>query len=232
MKKMLITGIKGFIGYHCYEYFKKEYEIIGIDNCSGLGCEDRNVPYFEDDLLTCILPDNIDIVLHLAAKAGVRESWTKLNDYYKNNVLLTKRIFDYYKCKILYASSSSVIDMISPYAMTKAVCEQLAPQNAIGMRFFTVYGPKGRPDMLYRMAEENRLKYITKHYRDFTHIDTLLPMINKVVKKGVYGEIYEMGEGKSESVINFLSRNNFSIDLPIKEVTGESVRTCSKQFIL
>ena len=79
-QKLLITGVKGFIGHHCYNYFKNEYDIIGIDNLSGLDTEYREVPFIKDDLTFCDLPD-VDIVLHLAAKAGVKESWQKIEPY-------------------------------------------------------------------------------------------------------------------------------------------------------
>ena len=231
-QKILLTGIKGFIGHHCYNYLKDEYDIIGIDNCSGLAHDEREVPYTHENLLTCKLPD-VDVVLHLAAKAGVKESWLKLEDYYNSNVVVTKRIFDHYtKAKIVYASSSSVIDLMSPYAMTKAMCETMAPSNAIGMRFFTVYGPSSRPDMLYRMAMEDKLTYITQHQRDFTHINTLLPLIKAVIQKGKEGHVYEMGEGNPETVEQFLKRINYTKDVPFKEVTGESEYTCSKPFTI
>lgn len=231
-QKLLITGIKGFIGHHCYNYFKNDYDIIGIDNLSGLDTEYREVPFIKNDLTFCDLP-NVDIVLHLAAKAGVKESWQKIEPYYVNNVLVTKRIFEHYrKSKIVYASSSSVIDLKSPYAMTKAMCEELAPKNAIGMRFFTVWGPHSRPDMLYKMACDDKLTYKTTHLRDFTHIDTLLPMIKKVIEKGKEGEVYEMGEGNPETVDDFLKRIKYTKDIPYKEVTGESEYTCSKPFEL
>ena len=144
--KVLITGVKGFIGHHLYNFLSEEgHEVYGIDNCSGLGWEDREVPHKDCDITKDELPHtDANTVVHLAGKAGVRDSWKPkyLKKYYDINVNGTKRIFDTYKnSKILYASSSSVKDLKSPYAMTKAMCEAMAPSNAIGMRFFTVWGP-------------------------------------------------------------------------------------------
>ena len=200
--KILLTGVKGFIGHHLYSYLKEHIdgvEIIGVDNCSGLGTGERDVPYIHADLNDIILPD-VDVVIHLAAKAGVRESIKYPKTYWDSNVLTTNRIFEFYsgKAKILYASSSSVYDMLSPYAMTKAVCDLIAPADAIGMRFYTVYGPNGRPDMLIRMLKENKISYITNHKRDFTHVYDIVSAI--VTLLGARGGMYDIGYGESVDV--------------------------------
>ena len=228
MKKLLITGIKGFIGYNLYNYLKYDYEIIGIDDCSGLACKERDVPYIHADLLTCDFPD-ADIVIHLAGRGDLKNSWTDINGFYQSNVKATKRIFDFYSNadRILYASSSSVLEITDPYGFSKAVCEDLAPSNAIGMQFYTVYGDHGRPDMLYRMALEAQLSYKTNHTRDFIHVSELSRYIELLIKHGQLGEVYEMGSGHPQTITDFLEHIGYAKQLPFKEVTGEREHTCA-----
>ena len=99
--KILITGVKGFIGHHLFNFLTEEgHEVYGIDNCSGLGWEDREVPHSHCDITTDDLPHvDAKVVVHLAARAGVRNSWKSkyLKEYYDINVKGTKRIFDTYK---------------------------------------------------------------------------------------------------------------------------------------
>ena len=228
MKKLLITGIKGFIGYNLYNYLKYDYEIIGIDDCSGLACDERDVPYIHADLLTCDFPD-ADIVIHLAGRGDLKNSWTDINGFYQSNVKATKRIFDFYSNadRILYASSSSVLEITDPYGFSKAVCEDLAPSNAIGMQFYTVYGDYGRPDMLYRMALEDKLSYKTNHTRDFIHVSELSRYIELLMDYGRLGEVYQMGSAKPQTITDFLKYVGYTKELPFKEVTGEREYTCA-----
>ena len=254
-KKILITGSAGFIGYHlCKSLLKDNVEILGLDNLNEyydvklkLSRLDKLRKYenflFEKidiadrETLTKVFNNfKPDIVVNLAAQAGVRYSIINPYAYMECNLVGFLNIIELCRNNnfegLIYASSSSVIDLMSPYAMTKAMCETMAPSNAIGMRFFTVYGPSSRPDMLYRMAMEDKLTYITQHQRDFTHINTLLPLIKAVIQKGKEGHVYGMGEGNPETVEQFLKRINYTKDVPFKEVTGESEYTCSKPFTI
>jgi len=228
MKRLLITGIKGFIGYNLYNYLKDDYDIIGIDNCAGLACDERDVPYTHADLLTCDFPD-ADIVIHLAGRGDLKNSWTDIKGFYLANVKVTKRIFDFYSGadRKLYASSSSVLDITDPYGFSKAVCEDLAPSNAIGMQFYTVYGDYGRPDMLYRMALEDKLSYKTTHTRDFIHVSLLNRYIELLIDYGKLGEVYEMGSGSPQTITDFLKYIGYTKEIPFKEVTGEREYTCA-----
>ena len=217
--KVLITGVKGFIGHHLYNFLSEEgHEVYGIDNCSGLGWEDREVPHKDCDITKDELPHtDANTVVHLAGKAGVRDSWKPkyLKKYYDINVNGTKRIFDTYKnSKILYASSSSVKDLKSPYAMTKAMCEAMAPSNAIGMRFFTVWGPQSRPDMFYRQLQEGKIGYLTTHTRDWLYVKDCVNAIYLIMNQ-------------SFAQWQHCPRV-FDIDsIDFKNVTGESEETCA-----
>ena len=238
--KILITGVKGFIGHHLFNFLSEEgHEVYGIDNCSGLGWEDREVPHEECDITKDELPHtDAKVVVHLAARAGVRNSWDPkyLKEYYEVNIKGTKRIFDTYKnSKILYASSSSVEDMKSPYAMTKAACEAMAPNNAVGMRFFTVWGDRSRPDMFYRQLQQKEIGYLTTHTRDWCHVGDVCNAIKILMENfkswKFVKPVYDIGYGSPMSVYDFAqthSPEGFDIDaLPFKNVTGESEETCA-----
>ena len=225
MKKLLITGIKGFIGYNLYNYLKYDYEIIGIINFEKHGQQFDAM----DALSSNIDFPDADIVIHLAGRGDLKNSWTDINGFYLSNVKATKRIFDFYSNadRILYASSSSVLEITDPYGFSKAVCEDLAPSNAIGMQFYTVYGDYGRPDMLYRMALEDKLSYKTNHTRDFIHVSELSRYIELLMDYGRLGEVYQMGSAKPQTITDFLKYVGYTKELPFKEVTGEREYTCA-----
>ena len=143
--KILITGSSGYIGSNLVEYLEKyiqNVEIIGLDSAP---CTSTLRSFIHNTILDAKLPLDVTHVVHLAGKTGVMPSWNpeEIKSYYEANVLSSKRIFDTYRrppykkdIPILYATSSSVDEMKSPYAMTKAMVETIAPSNAIGMKFF------------------------------------------------------------------------------------------------
>ena len=229
--KILITGVKGFIGHHLYKILAQDIEIYGIDNCSGLACDERDVPYVHGNLIDCDLPEDVTHVIHLAGRTSVGASWIpdNIERFYVDNFLVSERIFNFYKdIPILYATSSSVLEMKSPYAMTKKLIEHIAPSNAIGMRFFTVFGEKGRPDMLYRMAQEERIEYLTENKRDFTPIEYVVDCIQTILEKGVMGNCYDIGTGISRTPKEFLDYCNIKIpQVQYIQKYDESLNTCA-----
>ena len=137
--KILLTGSGGFIGKNLLVWLsEKHFNVIGLD---------RNT---DNELLTCDLNYDVDVVIHLAGLSGVRQSFENPTDYWKQNVIVSQRIFDTFKNKkILYASSSTAYEpWRNPYAMSKYGMELIAPANSLGMRFTTVYGPGAREHML------------------------------------------------------------------------------------
>ena len=190
--KILVTGCAGFIGSHCCEKLLAEgHELIGIDNFSRFYAKStklqnmqsfrhhENFTFHEVDLrdkdaLHQCLNREVDLVLHLAAKAGVRPSIEQPADYIDVNVKGTQHLLDWMVqtgCKKLFFASSSsvygnnpdgaalsenaVVDQpISPYAFSKRSAElmnytyhHLYQLDVINARFFTVYGPRQRPDL-------------------------------------------------------------------------------------
>ena len=112
--------------------------------------------------------------------------------------------------------------------MSKYACELMAPDNVVIMRFFTVWGEQNyRTDMLYGMAMNDQLNYITDHKRDFTHVYDVCRAIKILIEKGVGGKTYEIGHGKPITNTAFLKKIGYNKELPVREVTGESTITCA-----
>ena len=213
--KILITGSSGYIGSNLVEYLEKnvqDVEIVGLDSFPLLHLFHH--PFIHSTVLDAKLPLDVIHVVHLAGKTGVKPSWNpeEIKSYYEANVLSSKRIFNTYirppyktDIPILYATSSSVDEMKSPYAMTKATVETVAPAMAIGMKFFTVYGGKNpRPDMLYAKALSGDIDELTENKRDFTHINYVCEAIHALLLYGKPDRIYDIGCGNPKTPTEFL----------------------------
>ena len=201
---ILLTGSEGFIGQHIQSFLKDKYNLICLDKKTG------------NDLLNCSLDYDVDLVIHLAGLSGVRDSLDKPVDYWLNNVVASFRVFDKFKNgpKILYASSSTAKEpWRNPYAMSKYSMEQIAPHNALGMRFTTVYGPGAREQMFIPKLLRDDVSYINvDHVRDFIHIDDLLSaigclIVNKIKKR----KVIDIGTGISHKLIDITSHLNIDI---------------------
>lgn len=164
-----VIGVDSFSDYYARS--------AKVDNL-GSAISDERFTLHEVDLAECDLEPllaGVQGVFHLAAQPGVRGSWgASYPTYVKDNIVASQRIFEAATerhVKVVYASSSSVYGdtpshpvvesspcaPISPYGVTKLSCEHLADAyrktqglNAVGLRYFTVYGPRQRPDMAYR----------------------------------------------------------------------------------
>jgi UDP-glucuronate 4-epimerase len=200
-KNILVTGAAGFIGSHlCEALLKQGYKVYGLDNFDSfygrqekkrnleLCFESTNFIFLEGDagdtVLLNSIEENIDVVAHLAAKAGVLPSLKDPAAYIRNNIEVTNALLEWMRHrqinKLVFASSSSVYGNnttipfgeedavngpISPYAFTKRSCElmnftyhSLYGFNIINLRFFTVYGERQRPDLAIRKFVDNIFK--------------------------------------------------------------------------
>lgn len=244
----LITGGAGFIGSSLTERLRDDNnKIFVIDNFNDyydVNLKEKNIQPFlanknyklyrgdicDRNLVKEIFRQNhIDVVVHIAARAGVRPSLEDPLEYVRSNIEGTINILENMKefsCKkIVFASSSSVYgnctaekfsedlkvtEPISPYAATKSACEQflytyskLYGINAVCLRFFTVYGPKQRPDLAIRKFIEliEQDKSIPVYgdgstMRDYTYIEDILNGICAAIEydKTPY-EIINLGGG-------------------------------------
>lgn len=172
--------------------------------------------------------EGTDVVFHQAAQAGVRASWGRDFDIYcHNNILATQILLEacrsYPGLKIVYASSSSVYgetrkfpmeetDLpapVSPYGVSKLAAEHLMNLyhanfglHTVSLRYFTVYGPRQRPDMAFHKlcravltGEEFVLFGTGEQTRDFTYIDDIVEANLAAARQGRPGGVYNLGGG-------------------------------------
>ena len=216
--KALVTGHHGFIGSHVYEHLVLEgHEVDGYDRPNDLAD-------FKTDKI-------YDVVIHLAANAAIREAVKNPDLFWENNVIKSKPIFDYCRdnnVRCLYASSAAVYEWwINAYAISKKVNEIQAPPNSVGMRFFNVWAEKvSRSDMIYRMLEEKTATYLTRHKRDWIHVNDIVSAIATLIPSS-YNGVLDIGTGNPVSVIDLATKMGMG-HLPIKEDTpGERDITCA-----
>jgi len=216
--KILVTGHKGFIGSHVYEHLTQiGYDVDGLDRPDDIGD-------FKTDKM-------YSVVIHLAAYAALRDSVKNPDKFWENNVKKSQPIFDYcrkYDIRCLYASSAGAHGWWqNPYAITKKMNEIQAPPNSVGMRFFNVWAEKvSRSDMIYRMLEEKTVTYLTRHKRDWIHVNDIVTAIATLIPSS-YNGVLDVGTGNPVSVIDLANKMGMG-HLPIKEDTpGERETTCA-----
>lgn len=271
-KTILVTGHAGFIGSHLTEkLLPSSFKIIGVDDFNDFYDPERkkeNVKEFlkhknfkqyqvnilDQKKLNQIFDDNkIDLIIHLAARAGVRPSLANPKLYCRVNVKGTNNLLDLankYKIKqFIFASSSSVYGnqekipfsetdklekAVSPYAASKQeaekLCRKLASRSGMKMtilRFFTVYGPKGRPDMAPYLFTKNILtgKTITRYgdgssSRDYTYIDDIVDGLIKAINRPLAYEIINLGNNQPVSLNDFINL--------IERLTGKTTKIIQK----
>jgi len=222
---ILLTGSDGFIGSALYDrLIKQGHTVFGVDIKRGSEFDLLTFDYWPD-----IVSDvKIDLVIHLAGKSGVRESLQDPAGYWINNVEATRRLFERYEdTRILYASSSSAAEPdLNPYAASKFIMEELAERyntNSVGMRFHTVYSDScPRENMFFNKLRNGTLEYVTRHYRDFIHLEDVLDAIEILIKATHVNGVVDIGTGNPVRV------QDLAPDLPVRLNTpGERVWTCA-----
>tara|TARA_X000000950_G_C13918884_1_gene662357 strand:+ start:1413 stop:2390 length:978 start_codon:yes stop_codon:yes gene_type:complete len=260
--KILITGSAGFIGFHISKLFlKKGHSVIGVDNLNRY--YDVKLKKARNKILlnykkykfkkininssqkisSLFKKNNFDLVIHLAAQAGVRYSLKNPKVYIDSNIRgffnIIENIKDSKIKNFIYASSSSIYgnsnksvfkendnasSPIQLYAATKRSNELIAHAyssiykiNTIGLRFFTVYGPWGRPDMSLflftkKILDNKKINVFNygKHLRDFTFIDDIVYGIYlcsikgfSKIKKNHY-KIFNIASGRPIKLTKFI----------------------------
>ena len=275
MKTILVTGSAGFIGSNLVLRLFKELSegiIVGLDNLNDyydptlkdyrLSVIEKAKPagieyeFVKGDLADKTLIDGLfekyhfDVVVNLAAQAGVRYSITNPDAYIQSNMIGFYNILEacrHYPVEhLVYASFSSVYggnkkvpfstedkvdNPVSLYAATKKSNELLAHSYSklynipsTGLRFFTVYGPAGRPDMFYysatqKLADGKTIQIFNygNMRRDFTYIDDIVEGVYRVMqgaperKNGEDGlpippyAVYNIGGGQPENLLDYIS---------------------------
>ena len=271
MKTILVTGAAGFIGSNLVKkLFKenREYKVIGVDNMNDYYdvrlkeqrlnelLEYANFTFIKGNIADKGLINDVfdnyqpQIVVNLAAQAGVRYSITNPDAYIESNLIGFYNILE--ACRhhevehLVYASSSSVYgsnkkvpystddkvdNPVSLYAATKKSNELMAHAYSklynipsTGLRFFTVYGPAGRPDMAYfgftnKLVKGEKIQIFNygNCMRDFTYVDDIVEGVYRVMMKAPekqVGEdglpippykVYNIGNNSPENLLNFVT---------------------------
>lgn len=282
-KKILITGAAGFVGaFLSKSLLEKGFEVIGIDNLNdyydvalkeerlAMLLDFENFSFKKMDIAnkniinTLFEEERPNIVINLAAQAGVRYSIENPDVYIHSNIIGFYNILE--ACRnfpvdhLLYASSSSVygsnhkvpfeesdfVDTpVSLYAATKKSNESMAYSYShlydipmSGLRFFTVYGPLGRPDMAYFTFTDKFFKgepiYIYNNgdfendmYRDFTYIDDIVEGIVKLMDtpptktlESAAHTIYNIGNSQPEKLMVFIT----SLENALSKSLGREIK--------
>ena len=273
---ILITGVAGFIGFHvAKKLMNKNYKVIGLDNINDyydvnlkknrlkelkkyskyrkFNFDFKKIDLVNKKSIKNLFKNNkINIVIHLAAQAGVRHSISHPEKYVNSNLIGFCNLIEVsknFKIKhFLYASSSSVYGLnkkipfsekdcvdhpIQFYAATKRSNELIAHAYSslfklptTGMRFFTVYGPWGRPDMALfsftnKIIKNDKIEVFNhgNHKRDFTYVEDVAEAVkqicfktpknssNKLLNPSIsphYFRIINIGNGKSEKLMSYI----------------------------
>jgi UDP-glucuronate 4-epimerase len=249
-RTVLITGAAGFIGSHlCERLLDEGLVVVGVDNFDDFydpqikhgnisTClKNKNFRLIEADIRDRTAMDkaaeDIEIIVHLAARAGVRPSIAQpllYSDVNINGTMVLLEAATKHKVgKFVFGSSSSVygnnekvpfsegdnVDFpISPYAATKKACElichtyhHLYGNNITCLRFFTVYGPRQRPDLAIhkfsKLIEQDKPIPVYgdgSMMRDFTYIDDIIDGIIAAMNKCEGFNIYNLGQSQPITV--------------------------------
>jgi UDP-glucose 4-epimerase len=238
-----VTGIDCFTDY--YPRAAKEENLCDARRHPGFRFVEGRV----QDLPLEGLLKGVDAVYHLAAQAGVRASWGRdFAHYTEHNVLATQRLLEAAlgtgRPRVVYASSSSVYGdvetlplredtpcrPVSPYGVTKLAAEHLAllyyknhGLPTVGLRYFTVYGPRQRPDMAFhrflraaRDSEPLRVFGDGTQTRDFTYVQDIVTATRAAAVSGRPGSVYNVGGGERLALLEVLRL--------IEGVTGRPLR--------
>ncbi|MGB9979580.1 GDP-mannose 4,6-dehydratase [Methanobacterium sp.] len=239
---------KGYevVGIDCFNnYYSKELKENNISNA----LKNENFKFMEKDILEMKEYPDVDYVFHMAAQAGVRFSWGKnFQIYTKNNIEATQKLLEFYKDqniqKFIYSSSSSVygdcklpmnekslLKPVSPYGVSKLAAEYLCHlywENyevpTVSLRYFTVYGPRQRPDMAINKfvksvlnGDEIVIYGNGKQTRDFTYIEDVIRAIVASADSNLNGEVLNIAGGSRISIntlineIELISGHNANI---------------------
>jgi UDP-glucuronate 4-epimerase len=270
--KIFLTGCVGFIGFHTsLKLMKKGHKIVGVDEINDyydvklkknrlkILEKQKNFKFFKlnicnkKKLYDCFKKNKCEIIINLAAQAGVRYSIKFPEKYLNSNIIGFFNILDLsvkFKIKhLLFASTSSVYGKskkfplkesydsnqpISFYSATKVSNEVMAYSYSYihklpctCLRFFTVYGPYGRPDMaLFKFTsailKNKKINFFNNgsHIRDFTYIDDVVIMIEKLLKKSPKNNIpydtFNLSNSKPIALKSYLKQIEINLGIKAK----------------
>lgn len=256
MSEALVKEGHSVLGVDCFtDYYSK---VVKQRNLSTLN-RAKEFKFVEADLASSNLPhllSGIDVVFHLAAQPGVRASWGKtFSHYVRDNIVATQRLLEATKAepitRFVYASSSSIygdsemmptpenaVPMpVSPYGATKLAGEHLCRVYLrnyglpfVALRYFTVYGPRQRPDMAFskfisRISTGKKIEVFGdgRQRRDFTFVKDIVAG-SILALRAKPGTTYNVGSGKTTSLNDVISA--------IASITGRNAKVTRREVAL
>jgi UDP-glucuronate 4-epimerase len=238
--RYIVTGAAGFIGSHLAEALGDAgHEVVGVDcftdyydpaekERNARGLDVRRLDLADDPLDL----GGVDGVFHLAGQPGVRSFGDVFPLYLRRNVLATQRVLEACAAsgtRLVFASSSSVYGEaeayptpedatprpISPYGITKLACEHLAGAyggEVVTLRYFTVYGPRQRPDMAFRRVCDALLAGDTFEVyggglqsRSFTYVADAVDATIAAMERAPAGSLFNVGGGEEATMLDAIA---------------------------
>ena len=225
----LLQGDNDVVGIDCFtDYYSEEQKLANL-SCA---LNQERFTLIRQDILEMDGFPHVDRVFHMAAQPGVRASWgANFATYTKNNVEATQRLLEFYRSaelkSFIYSSSSSVYGdaelpmkedarplPVSPYGVTKLAAENLCylywknyGVPVVSLRYFTVYGPRQRPDMaihrfVHAILNEREIEIYGdgQQLRDFTFVSDVIDALILATQSDIKGEVFNIGGGHTISV--------------------------------
>jgi UDP-glucuronate 4-epimerase len=261
--RYVVTGAAGFIGSHLTEaLLARGHDVVAVDSFTDYyepAVKEENASAFDVSRLDLaadeLALDGVDGVFHLAGQPGVRSSFGDFDVYVRRNVVATQRVFESAASagvRVVFASSSSVYgdaetypttedarpQPISPYGITKLACEHLAHAyrlDAVLLRYFTVYGPRQRPDMAFaRVVDALARSTSFELYgdglqsRSFTFVADAVAATIAAMERGAAGAVYNVGGGTEatmrEAIATLEEISGRTLDLVVLPAAAGDVR--------
>jgi UDP-glucuronate 4-epimerase len=247
-RRYVVTGAAGFIGSHLTEaLLARGDDVVAVDSFTDYydpGLKEENAAGFDVeriDLSEAPLEELLagaTGVFHLAAQPGVRPSFRDLETYLRRNVLTTQRVLEATNARVVFASSSSIYGdaesyptredalprPLSPYGITKLAGEHLAAAHGgdvVVLRYFTVYGPRQRPDMAFSrligaIQDGAAFELYGDASRSFTYVADAVDATIRAMEAAPGGAVYNVGGGEAASMHEAIGT--------LERITGASVR--------
>jgi nucleoside-diphosphate-sugar epimerase len=249
LTEKLLAGGNDVVGIDCFtDYYERDIKEKNLEPARGHArFSFEELDLVDDDLGPAL--DGASVVYHLAGQPGVRPSWgSQFDQYVRDNIIATQRLLEGLKGspikRLVFAGSSSVYGdaemfptresalprPVSPYGVTKLAAEHLThlyTRNfdipAVSVRYFTVYGPRQRPDMAFARfmralsdGQEIEVYGDGEQTREFTYVSDAVEGTIKAAGADVIGQVFNLGGGSRVTVNQVLAT--------LEEISGMEVR--------
>jgi UDP-glucuronate 4-epimerase len=261
--RYVVTGAAGFIGSHLTEaLLARGHEVVAVDSFTDYydtTQKEENADAFDVSRVD-LADDDLDLagvdgVFHLAGQPGVRSSFADFDVYVRRNILATQKVFESAAragVRVVFASSSSVYgdaetyptpedarpQPISPYGITKLACEHLAHAyglDTVLLRYFTVYGPRQRPDMAFARVVDALARGASFELygdglqsRSFTYVADAVAATAAAMEQGAAGALYNVGGGTEATMRDAIATledvSGRTLDLVVRPAAAGDVR--------